>query len=354
MAIKVLMLGPDRRVHGGISGVVNNLYDAGIDKSVSVRYLATMKEGSKLRKALVACVAYLKFVACVSDYDVIHVNMASDFSYLRKAWFIRKAYKKGKKIVLHQHGGDWLGYYNTLNTRQRQRVVQVFNMANRVLVLSPYYLDFFKNVVKIESKIDLFPNKIAIPDEVSRVEHEGINILFLGRICKAKGVDELIDAVAKVREKFPKINLRLAGIYEDTSFEDKIEKNSDFITYLGWVGDKDKDEELRKCDIFVLPSYFEGQGVSVLEAMVYGCPVIATNVGGIPMMIDDHETGLLVEAKSSEAISKAIYEILTDDTLRNEIKIRARSKIEREFDIKDVVEKLTSIYEEVIGTGIDD
>ena len=75
--IKVLMVGPDRSVHGGISAIVNSYYEAGLNHEVDLNYIGTMREGSKLKKLFVAIGAYLEFVSRVKDCDVVHVNVAS-------------------------------------------------------------------------------------------------------------------------------------------------------------------------------------------------------------------------------------------------------------------------------------
>ena len=89
--MRVLMVGPDRNVHGGISGVVNNYYDAGLDKKIDLCYIGTMVEGSKIRKMIQAVMAYFRFLWKVPGYEIVHVNMASDTSYLRKSFFIKTA-----------------------------------------------------------------------------------------------------------------------------------------------------------------------------------------------------------------------------------------------------------------------
>ena len=109
--IKVLMAGPDRSVHGGISGMVNNYYDAGLDGRIQLCYIGTMVEGSKLRKLFQAVKAFARFLAKLPFYQIVHVNMASDASYYRKSFFIRAAKLYGKKIVIHQHGGDFESFY---------------------------------------------------------------------------------------------------------------------------------------------------------------------------------------------------------------------------------------------------
>ena len=105
--IKVLMIGPDRTVHGGISALVNSYYEAGLDKKIELKYIGTMKEGSRLKKLFVAACALIRFIASVRRYDIVHANFSSDSSFMRKSLFIRIAKRCSKKILLHQHGGDF-------------------------------------------------------------------------------------------------------------------------------------------------------------------------------------------------------------------------------------------------------
>ena len=114
------MVGPDRSVHGGISGVVNNYYAAGLDQKIELKYIGTMIEGSKVRKLWRAMKAYMQFLVQLSGYDIVHVNMASDASYVRKSFFIKAAKRAGKKIVIHQHGGDFEGYYGQLSEKGKK------------------------------------------------------------------------------------------------------------------------------------------------------------------------------------------------------------------------------------------
>ncbi|WP_026655737.1 hypothetical protein [Butyrivibrio sp. AE3003] len=143
--IKVLMIGPDRSVHGGISGLVNGYYHVGLDEKVNLKYIGTMKEGTKLKKLLVACFAYARFFLCVGRYDVVHVNVASDNSFWRKALFIKCAKRRGKKIVIHQHGGNIEEYYKKLDEKGKESVKSIFGMADVLLVLTDKLNDFFWN-----------------------------------------------------------------------------------------------------------------------------------------------------------------------------------------------------------------
>ena len=108
---------------------------------------------------------------------------------------------------------------------------------------------------------------------------------------------------------------------------------------------KEKEKYLADCDIFVLPTYFEGQPVSVLEAMAYSCAIAASEVGGIPQMITDGETGLLMKPKNSEAINKQLTRLLENQELCRQLGQNAREKVKKEFSIEESMKRLLSVYE---------
>ena len=345
--IRVLMVGPDRSVHGGISGVVNNLYDAGLDKKVDLSYIGTMKEGSKVKKLLVAAKAYIRFLLKVKNTDVVHVHVASDNSFLRKSVFINKAAKCGKKIIIHQHGGEWKDYYQKLSENKKANVRDVFSKADRFLVLSPYYKDFFEKTVGIRD-VTVFPDTIKLHEEPERT-YGGHRILFLGRICAEKGVNELIDSVVGLREEFPDIELCLAGIWTDEGLRTKALKYGEFIRHVGWVNDKEKLKLISENDIFALPSYFEGQSVAILEAMDGCMCVVASDIGGIPMMVKDGETGILVKPCDTESLKDGLRKALKDPDLQRRLSLNGRRMVKEKFDIARTVDELKDMYEELVN-----
>ena len=97
--IRVLMLGADRTVHGGVSAVVNNYYRAGLDQQVQLHYIGTMVDGSKLRKLVQAAWAYVRFLLKLPRTQIVHVHMAADASYYRKSLFIHAAVFFHKKLM---------------------------------------------------------------------------------------------------------------------------------------------------------------------------------------------------------------------------------------------------------------
>ena len=345
--IKVLMVGPDRSVHGGISGVVNNYYDAGITEKVDLNYIGTMVEGSKLRKLWQAVKAYIRFLKLLPEYPIVHVNVASDSSYYRKSLFIKAAKRAGRKIVIHQHGGDFETFYEKeQNDRGRARIRQVLSMGDVFLVLSPKLKQFFKGILE-PSKVILCPNAVPVPDSIEK-EYGKQRILFLGRLCKEKGLRELFSVLPQLHGQFPQMHVLLGGIWEDEELLEEAAKMKEYVTDLGWLQGEAKKNYLRTSDLFVFPTYFEGQPVSVLEAMAYQCGIVATRVGGIPQMIEQEQTGLLIEPKDPEGLKSALQKLLSDPELCERLGKNARAKVQKEFSIEKSLQELIKIYQQLV------
>lgn len=348
MMIRVLMIGPARSVHGGISGMVNNYYNAGLQRKVDLCYLGTMVDGSKGKKLLQACKAYLTFLGKLPGCQIVHVNMASDASYYRKSVFIRTAKLFRKKIVIHQHGGSFEEFYHTvLKEKGRQSVKKVLSMGDAFLVLGMNWKTFFSEIVSPD-KIIVFPNAVSIPG-IQEKKYGVRRILFLGRLCRAKGIGELLTVMPKVCEKYPDARLYLGGVWEDEDLKKKAQTLSSCVTDLGWLSGEKKQKYLQECDIFVLPSYFEGQPVSVLEAMANACGIVVTRTGAVADMIQDKETGILIVPQDSGSLQEGLLQLLDSPDLCEKLGKGARKRAEEAFSIEENIDKLVHIYEHVLA-----
>lgn len=347
---KVLMVGPDRSVHGGISGVVNNYYDAGLDSLIDLCYIGTMVEGSKWVKLACAVKAYIHFLIKLPKYDIVHVNMASDSSYYRKAVFVRTAKVFHKRVVIHQHGGDFQGFYEKqLRDSGRRSVKKVLSMGDAFLVLGTAWKDFFGTIIDRE-RITVLPDAIQIPEKAEK-QYGVHSILFLGRLCKEKGIGELLAVMPTLREQYPDVRLYLGGIWEDQNLREQAVALGECVVDLGWISGAQKQRYLQECDIFVMPSYFEGQSVAILEAMASQCGIVASRTGGIPDMIIEGETGLFAEPGDEKTLAQNLLRLLEDDGLCRMLGENARSKVQAEYAIENNMERLLGIYEEVCLRG---
>ena len=130
-----------------------------------------------------------------------------------------------------------------------------------------------------------------------------------------------------LKEKYPDLVLYLGGVWEDAGLMKEAEKYPECIKWLGWIGGDEKARYLEECDIFVLPTYFEGLPVSLLEAMAASCASVASEVGGIPMVVDNGENGILIRAKDEKALYEALDRLLADSKLCAKLGSAAQQKI---------------------------
>lgn len=330
--------------------MVNNYYAAGLDEKVSLCYIGTMAEGGRLRKLLCAVGAWVLFLLRLPGCQIVHVNMASDASYYRKSVFIETARLFRRKIVLHQHGGDFENFYGALSARGKRRLRRILDMADVMLVLTPSWKRFFGEITEPD-KILVFPNTVSVlPRRVKSYEKR--ELLFLGRLCREKGIGELLCAVEVLREEFPGLCLYLGGIWEDASLKREAEQLGETVRWLGWITGEEKKKYLSACGIFVMPSWFEGQPVALMEAMEASCAVVASDTGGIPHILERGKNGILIRPKDPASLTEGLRCVLSDAALCRRLGENARKTVEESYSLEKSVGRLTDIYEEVLrGTG---
>lgn len=342
--MKILMVGPGRQDKGGIATVVNQYYDAGIDKLVDIKYITTMHDGKRIKKLMSAAIGYADFLLHAKTYDVIHVHMSSRASFSRKRHIIDWAYAMKKKIIIHMHGSEFDVFYNKECDEKKKKVVRdTFAKADVVIALSEEWKAFFDGLCD-PKKVRILYNAVMLP-EFERDSVEDHNMLFLGRLGKRKGSYDLIEVMPEVLKRVPDAHLYFGGdgdVEESKQLIEKLSISSN-ATYLGWVNGDKKNDILKKCSVFVLPSYHEGMPMSILEAMSYGEVVVSTYVGGIPKVIKNSENGYLFEAGDLEGLSRALIEALTGKKKKN-VSQQAFQTVENKFNVKVNLEILKNWY----------
>lgn len=344
----VLMIGPGREVRGGISAVVESYYACGLDKAVDLTYLPTMKDGSKFRKLIVACKAWVAFGRLLKKCDIVHVHMAAQASFDRKALFVKRAKKKGKKVIIHQHAADFDRYfYEQVDDKKRMRIREVFAMADKVIALSEEWSGFFGKNVCDPGKIEIVYNGVVMP-KYEKKDYRDHNVLMLGRLCQRKGTYDLLKAIPKVVEKIDDVVFYLGGDGDVEQCKKVInEEFGKHVKFLGWVQGKDKEEYFQKCSTFILPSYHEGMPMAVLEAMSYGMATISTNTGGIPQIIQQGVNGIRIDAGDVDAIVQSLVDVLGNEKKRTRLGAAGRERVRQKFDLRANIRALEIIYRSI-------
>jgi glycosyltransferase involved in cell wall biosynthesis len=200
-------------------------------------------------------------------------------------------------------------------------------------------------------------NGLELQDFVS-IERDGdklvddFKILMLSYIAYHKGVYTLIDALETLAYRgYKNVKVLLAGSLENENQLREYIKNkniSNQINILGKISESRKLEVLREADIFVLPSlWYENQPLTIIEAMASGLPVIGSNVGGIPEMVIDGETGYLFERGDGNDLASKIEELILDGRKLRSFGKRGRETAVKHYDIQKNAQKIMKIYEEL-------
>jgi glycosyltransferase involved in cell wall biosynthesis len=188
-------------------------------------------------------------------------------------------------------------------------------------------------------------DNLEIINKKYNLSKDNILILTLGRLIIAKGYENLIEAFKNVHSKYPKAVLLIGGEGpERGNLEDKISslELNESVRLLGNVSNV--NELYQRANIFVNSSLWEGLPMTLLEAMSFGKPIIATNVGGNGELIIDGETGSLVKHSNPFELESAINEMLDNTTKREKFSHNARIYFIKNYSIESHCQTLSNVY----------
>jgi glycosyltransferase involved in cell wall biosynthesis len=177
------------------------------------------------------------------------------------------------------------------------------------------------------------------------VRPDGLVIGSISRLIEQKGLRYALEAFTRVREQIPAAHYVIAGDgslrQELTEHANRLSLNES-IRFLGW---QDRADELYDAfDVFLMPSLWEGFGLTLLEAMAHRLPIITTNVTAMPEIVIDGETGYLVKPADSEALVEPLIRLLRDHALKDRMGQAGRARLESSFTVEKMVSKTVEFY----------
>lgn len=175
-------------------------------------------------------------------------------------------------------------------------------------------------------------------------EGEPVRFLFIGRVMKEKGVDELFEAARRIKKEYPDVLFDIVGPMED-EYDSVIKKLEDegIITYYGYQ--KDVKPFIARCHCFVLPSWHEGMANTLLEAGAMGRPLITTRIHGCMEAVEEEKNGYLFEKKNVQELYDSLCQFISlTFEKKKTMGLLSRTVIETKFDKKEIVKStLTKI-----------
>lgn len=328
---------------GGIAQVIN-LYSKNYEQFY---FISSVKDGNKIYKLFVLLKAILRlcYWFLTKDIKVVHIHGCSNISFHRKKIFIFVSKFFNKKIIFHIHGG---GFQSFCTKYGKDKVIRILNKCDVIVALSQSWKEFFTKELK-QTRVVVVDNIIPVPNCFPKQKNtEILNLVFLGLIDKNKGIFDLVELLAEYYDEYKgKIILHIGGNGNTAKLTQMTFGIADIVKYHGWVDECEKQQLLSNADIYILPSYHEGLPISILEAMSYKLPVISTNVGGIPEIIEDKNNGFLITPGDKIAMKIAIDQLLTDKKLRKDMGQKSFVIASKHYPL-EVEKQLISLYKELL------
>ena len=192
-------------------------------------------------------------------------------------------------------------------------------------------------------------------DKLGKTNRTRFTILFVGALGVTKGVRYLLESMPIILKEKRHVRLVIVGAgWLSNRFREQVRRMGldHEVSFLGKLSHFELPNIYSESDLLVNPALFESFGKVLLEAMSCGKPVVATRVGGIPEVVQDGKTGLLVQPRDPEAIAQAVLRLLSDTDLRREMGTKGRRRVKRLFTWERSARELFRIYEGVCGTCV--
>ncbi len=337
---KVIVISTYYRGKGGIAILISKY----LELFPTIRYIPSHKFTNVVNQFLIAIVAIIRlaYLCIFKKSKIVHIHTASYRSFYRDSIYLVLAKFFRKKVILHIHGGEFEKFY-----LQNKRYCDfICHRADCIVAVSKYFGKIFRQY-KLNDRVEVIYNSADKPIyQRGNNKDKGLNILFLGTIDDNKGIFDLIYCFIDNYEFLQgKVTLNICGVGDSLRLSKLIKDNflSDMVIYHGWVDIIRKNELLSMADIYVQPSYFESLGIAIIEAMGYGLPIVASNTGGIPELVQDGKNGILIEPGNKDNLFNALSKLIEDPVLREKMGNESL-KTSRLFTHNCMKDKIINLY----------
>ncbi|MED5243401.1 glycosyltransferase [Priestia sp. LL-8] len=361
--MKVLHIG--EYVKGGVSTYVNELIKYQTNNSNIEEVFLTMSEHNSekeiplvqekvlLYKYERSPKFFIKAAKQIFNYidqvnpDIVHIHSTFAGFFVRLPLFFRR---KKFKVVYCSHG--WAFLMDTSQTKQKiysliERVLSI--KTDLIINISQYEHDKSLEYKLPENKSVVIHNGISLNEETKTIQGNieldstKINLLFVGRFDRQKGLDILLEFF----HKYSSFNINLYVIGAQVLSDQKTVTYSDNVKMLGWVNNKEIDEYYKLADAIIIPSRWEGFGLVATEAMKNKKPVISSNRGALPEIVKDGETGFIFDLDNLSSLHNILQNISKPQL--EKMGNKAYQRFRERFTSQTMNEKIVVEYKELLN-----
>ena len=260
------------------------------------------------------------------------------------------------KLITSVHGADILPNGNP-RVKYSHTVKSLLSSSDRIIAVSQAFQHDFVSIFPDLQKKSFYihnginPDELNISLKLSTRNDQERYILCVAMHNEKKALDVLIRAVALLEDVEPPFKLVLVGDgplhqqLKDLAVSLGIHKR---IAFRGFQGRREVAKLLHGCELFVLPSRSEPFGIAIIEALACRKPVIATSVGGIPEIIEDGRTGLLVEPNDAGALAAALLRVLQDQELRTVLATNGYRTVQERFRSENTGSAYEAVFRDML------
>lgn len=338
--------------------LVDGIAERGIQIRV-VNLSGTTKDGGgrvSLQRALDYVRIIPSFIASLPWCTVVYVTIAqSRHGFFRDLIFVWLARVASKRIVCHVHGGNYGGFYEQQNRLIKLWIRSMLEQADVIVVLGEGLRAMFAFSSEVAKRVEVVPNGVATkglllaPKRLPSTPETPIRMLYMSNLIESKGYLDVLRAMGVLKAAGCNVVAEFYGEFQSCVddvevrspdharqlFEATIEAYGirDRLVYGGVVDGAEKVAALMRAHVFVLPTRYcyEGQPISIIEAMAYGSVVISTNYRAIPDVIVPGATGEFVPFGSPEAIAAVVIKLAQDPALFNRMSHQAIQRYQELF-----------------------
>lgn len=300
------------------------------------------------------CVATLRQYLRRKQVDLIHAHQYTPFAYALAA----RGASSGPKVLFTEHGRFFPDYpswkrilFNRALLRRGDRVVAVGDAVRRALVANEGIAERRIDVIYNGTPLERF-EMLPAPGEARRalgIAPEDFVALQVARLDRIKDHATSLRAMARLRRELPQAKLLLTGDGPEREALARLTNElqlQDTVAFLGMR--RDVPNLLAAADVFLLSSVSEGIPVTVIEAMAAGVPVVSTDVGGVPEVIQHGDTGLLCSAGDAAALAAHLSTIHRDRSLASALASNAKQRVKESFSEQAMMEYYQTLYHSML------
>lgn len=354
---KIMIVGMALNGTGGLVAVAKTQLAGGISARWDVEYVSTYRGGDgPLTQITITSKALWQINSLLRKRCIrlMHIHGASRGSFWRKSMVCALARLYRVPYVFQLHSGEFPIFYDQECGRLAKAWVRKTLRGSAAVIALTEQWKHSLGMIEPLAQIEVIPNPVSVPQQIPEKRAVATTVLYLGRLSEKKGVFDLIRAVPSVIAKVPDARFVVAGdegidavrqLAKELGVDSRVETP-------GWIDGVDKEKAFAQADVLVLPSYFEGLPVCILEAMANGVPIVTTDVGGIPDVVSHDQSALMTQPGDVAGLSLALIELLTNRERRERLRAQAFSDAGRFFSIETIDRKLESTYQRVMLDGL--